>query len=306
MKYALNLLFTGYIDLLLRIRKSAYLLADRLLISPTNKYLVLWNLILSLAITFTAFSITIDLFFQQDWIEASSNHHILVGIQVICKYVLIFDIFIRLNTGFFQSGDIIMNRKSIFLNYLKTEFPRDVLGLCAILFEFDAIKKVHDGLLSSSIISFWNLYKLIFGVKLFTMKSIFDNYSYMIIHNEKLEGLLSLLKLFFHILFTAHIIACFWNFIAQFEKFVNLGSTTWLEKLNISDHSKWYHCYVFSIYWSLTTMITVGYGDIIPTNFMETVITIGAMIYGCGFFAYSINSIGTIIQKFDEKEKNFK
>ena len=39
-------------------------------------------------------------------------------------------------------------------------------------------------------------------------------------------------------------------------------------------------------------MVTVGYGDIIPTNLYEIEITIFTMFVACGVFAFSVNSIG--------------
>jgi hypothetical protein len=43
------------------------------------------------------------------------------------------------------------------------------------------------------------------------------------------------------------------------------------------------------------TMITVGYGDIAPTNNFETIVNIVSMMIACGVFGYSFNAIGTII-----------
>lgn len=53
-------------------------------------------------------------------------------------------------------------------------------------------------------------------------------------------------------------------------------------------------------------MTTIGFGDIVPTNAVETVVCIFSMIIACGIFGYSINSIGSIfleLKKEDEAEK---
>lgn len=39
----------------------------------------------------------------------------------------------------------------------------------------------------------------------------------------------------------------------------------WLHYINISNN-KWSSMYIYSIYWAFTTIVTVGYGDIIPQN----------------------------------------
>ena len=40
------------------------------------------------------------------------------------------------------------------------------------------------------------------------------------------------------------------------------------------------------------TMVTVGYGDITPTNNKELLVCIVSMFVSCGVFAFSVNSIG--------------
>lgn len=43
------------------------------------------------------------------------------------------------------------------------------------------------------------------------------------------------------------------------------------------------------------TMITVGYGDIVPVSDIETIVAILSMLIACGVFAYTVNAIGMII-----------
>jgi len=54
--------------------------------------------------------------------------------------------------------------------------------------------------------------------------------------------------------------------------------------------------YVISLYWAITTMLTVGYGDITPVNLIERVVNILGMLLGCAVFAYSMNSIGVMFR----------
>lgn len=53
--------------------------------------------------------------------------------------------------------------------------------------------------------------------------------------------------------------------------------------------------YVVSMYYSIITITTVGYGDITPANTNERIfITFMALIV-CGNFGYALNQIGNII-----------
>jgi len=52
-------------------------------------------------------------------------------------------------------------------------------------------------------------------------------------------------------------------------------------------------------------MMTVGFGDIIPTNEIEVSFCIIAIFTGCALYAYSLNRIGIIMQKIYKEESEF-
>ena len=49
--------------------------------------------------------------------------------------------------------------------------------------------------------------------------------------------------------------------------------------------------YGISLYWSLTTISTVGYGDIAPKNFSETAIVMLTMLIAGIVFAFNVSAI---------------
>jgi hypothetical protein len=53
-------------------------------------------------------------------------------------------------------------------------------------------------------------------------------------------------------------------------------------------------------------MITVGYGDISPTNNIEVSVALSSMIIGCGLFGYSLSNIGIIFERFFAKDNELK
>lgn len=61
-----------------------------------------------------------------------------------------------------------------------------------------------------------------------------------------------------------------------------------------------------SFYWAVTTIVTVGYGDISPKNSVEVIFTIGTILVGCGVFAYSLNSVGNILNDISKEEREYK
>jgi hypothetical protein len=53
-------------------------------------------------------------------------------------------------------------------------------------------------------------------------------------------------------------------------------------------------------------MITVGYGDVTPKNYIECTFSIITMFFTGMVYAYSLNSIGNIIENINKVNKNYK
>ena len=53
-------------------------------------------------------------------------------------------------------------------------------------------------------------------------------------------------------------------------------------------------------------MITVGYGDITPHNNPERIFAMCTMIVASGLFAYTINSIGTLVSRYNVQANTYK
>jgi potassium voltage-gated channel Eag-related subfamily H protein 7 len=109
--------------------------------------------------------------------------------------------------------------------------------------------------------------------------------------NGALNDMLGLIKMIVSLTLIAHFIACFWHGVGFFSQ----GNDTWLDYYGIRGEDNWTK-YLYSFYWATMTMATVGYGDITPKSNLERVTASITMFLACGVFAFSINSIGIVLQ----------
>lgn len=59
--------------------------------------------------------------------------------------------------------------------------------------------------------------------------------------------------------------------------------------------------YIYAVYWSITTLATVGFGDFTARNVTETVWSTVYMFYNLGLSAYILGSFTLIVIRGDEQ-----
>ncbi len=95
-----------------------------------------------------------------------------------------------------------------------------------------------------------------------------------------------------------HVVCCIWIFIARF----NPGSTdNWIYVKDYYDMHD-LELYVTSFYFTTTTILTVGYGDITPVSVTEKLICIILMIIGVVSFSFATGALSTIIANYDSND----
>ncbi|TYI48308.1 hypothetical protein E1A91_D13G238800v1 [Gossypium mustelinum] len=106
-------------------------------------------------------------------------------------------------------------------------------------------------------------------------------------------------------LFAVHCAGCFYYYIAA--RYHDPGRTWIALSLgdNFLEQSLWIR-YVTSMYWSITTLTTVGYGDLHPVNTREMVFTIFYMLFNLGLTAYLIGNMTNLVVHGTSRTRRFR
>ncbi len=92
----------------------------------------------------------------------------------------------------------------------------------------------------------------------------------------------------------------FW--IAHFAHWLACG---WLALRGIDTNISIFDNYVKSLYWTVTTITTVGYGDITPTSTWQTLYAMLVEVAGVGAYGYLIGKLATHLNKRDPAKNKY-
>ncbi|CAM9341876.1 unnamed protein product [Hapterophycus canaliculatus] len=100
----------------------------------------------------------------------------------------------------------------------------------------------------------------------------------------------NLVKVVLYILLVMHWVACGWHLLADLED----ADLSWIVKDGLEDAPA-SQLYVTSVYWTVTTLSTVGYGDIFASTIAERTYCILVMLTGATMYALAIGAVSHII-----------
>lgn len=79
---------------------------------------------------------------------------------------------------------------------------------------------------------------------------------------------------------------------------------TWQDAQHIAD-ADWKTKYIYSLYFTAITSMTVGYGDIVPVTNPEKIFVTIITYLVTGVFGYVITTIGSVIYRLRELENQY-
>jgi CRP-like cAMP-binding protein len=263
---------------------------DPYLFSPNTSCYRIWSIVLICILVYTAMAVPYRLSFtydgDQDWMIVDSFIDVLFFI----------DILITFNCSYYDKEmKLIQNRKIVVLNYLKTWFLIDVVSCVPFQFFFDDQKQFNKLARLSRvprITKILRLFKMLKFIKSINSVELIRRFVEFL---NISESVVRMFKFLGAIIMVVHINACFWHLIARME---DLNYENWVRRYQLNDTDK-DELYLISVYFVMQTIVTIGFGDVVPKTLLERSYTLFLLMIGVGFYSYIIGNLSSIVQTLE-------
>ena len=250
------------------------------IIDPAGKFSSIWALVITLDLMATGLYIPYSAAFNST--ETSIDYF---GFAL--DFVFLFDIVF----GFFTSyrtkhGVLETQAKYIAFGYVKSWLPIDLLTIVPYDYVLGS-----DSFRFIKFIKFLKVFKFVRVFKYVNrIKEIAEKYGIGIITLRLGAEAVA-------VVYLVHIAAWIYYFVAIVN---NLEPDTWVVQKGIQDEDNGVK-YLYSVYWALQTLTTVGYGDIPADTNEEKTVAIFWMVFGVGFYSFTIGNLSSFITSIDAK-----
>eukprot|EP00929_Paragymnodinium_shiwhaense_P065045 TRINITY_DN32647_c0_g1_i1.p1 TRINITY_DN32647_c0_g1~~TRINITY_DN32647_c0_g1_i1.p1 ORF type:complete len:809 (-),score=172.40 TRINITY_DN32647_c0_g1_i1:207-2633(-) len=256
----------------------------KFMMSPDSRFRIIWDVSLTMLCFYLAISLPYFAAFG-DYLEEGTNNafdRFHFGVDML----FLIDVILNFRTGYISGGLVILRPWAVAKQYLSTWF---LIDLCSSL----PVDELSDGRVSGFRgLKLLKLMKLSRALKYLrplkdAQEAVIDEIEGDVLSNRVRNGLRhfnTVIGMF---------ILCHWLACCMM-----LAGTEWITSY-ISEHAAAGQMYLAALYWAMTTMTTVGYGDIIPTSDYERLYSIIAMVIGGSFYGFLIGTITSIVSGSD-------
>ncbi|CAN6720117.1 unnamed protein product [Malus baccata var. baccata] len=189
---------------------------------------------------------------------------------------------------------LVHESKKIAMRYLSTWFLMDLASTLPFEALFLALgkNKLSASYSFLGLLRFWRLRR---AKQLFTRLEKDIRFSYFWVRCARLLSVT---------VFSVHCAGCLYYLLA--DRYPHRGKT-WIGSVfpNFRETGLWIR-YISALYWSMTTMSTVGYGDLHAVNTVEMIFIIFYMLFNLGLTAYLIGNMTNLVVEGTRRTMEFR
>ena len=273
------------------------------LIYPDSKRKAQWDLWITLVLLITCILTPLSIAFVKDNDSAGFNMSAFSIIELFFDFNFFIDIIVNFTSCYYHNEvELIDDPKVIACTYLKGWFLVDFVSILPIdlIFSFGGFTHMLR------VARIGKLGKLVKLTRLLRVLKILKDQSRILAYmSEFLKIGLGFERLFFFGLIffiLCHILTCLWVIFANVQDETYKG--TWIEAGGWENESNEV-LYAISFYWAISTITTVGYGDISGTTTVERIYCFVSMLIGVISFSFANGALTSIISNSDQANAKF-
>ena len=270
---------------------------DYWIILPDDKFKPYWDIIIAIFVFIVSLTTPARIAFTENdtigWVITDS----------LVDFVFLLDLVLNFFFAYYDDEFMLVDdRKTITTSYLRSWFVVDLIAIIpvSVIFQFTDINSVLRVTKATRLYRIVKLVRLVRMLKLVRERRKIQKYMHDVFKiGESFEHLLLFLLVF--ILF-CHVACCLWVASARFDDF---GPDTWVMRYDFKDLSS-VDLYIASFYFTITTITTVGFGDVSGGTTAERIICIFLMLAGVIAFSFATGTLSSIIASFDSSKAKLK
>ena len=269
---------------------------------PNSKFRCAWDLFALLGYLLYYFSLPLMVMRYLEG-DKFSDHIITFTFSYLWDIYFAVDLYLRFSRFmYFEEGLIVFDRDSI-----RRKFFRDNNLIAEI------VSVLPIDLVGMIVNPQWCF--ILRMNKIFRLPKILTSMNKVIAYFKLEKGLVMLKigQLNIALVITCHWIGCLWHSCANISSKYAGFDTTWLQQdeqdnsLSIDhDALNGNGAYLRSIYWAIVASTTVGYGDIIPTNIVETTFATVIILFGGLILPAIVGGLAAYLGNMDLGQRKFR
>ena len=275
-------------------------------IDPNSNYIIFLDALITISSIFNL--IYIPLFLGYNKIYCTNNFFQWdIIIEFIIDIIYIFDVIFSFFIAYYNFDEVLdTDLKDIAQKYLKHWFFWDLIQaipIKSLLSIFDNKCKNND--YYNVTLYYDNFYYIFICLRLIKIIKVLSHnnlfFEKILNYLNETRHYMQFFKIyinFFIFLISIHIVANLFIFIGRIDY------PNWIINYGYEDCS-YLKLYLIAIYYSITTLTTVGYGDLLCITYKEKIFGLFMEIFGIIAYSWVVSSISNYVQGINEKNEDY-